>query len=279
MNGGNDEFTSPVFSRETLMRAIINPYGKRVIVNGVPAERPGLEESKTSKAESIKGAIFVISFIGAIIAMAVFAQTEPMLCVATLGAVILVIGLANLFQNGVSLEEIMNLVFPLIGAVLVAIPAVNVYHKSHPDSFYFSKSEIIDVVCIGFMMIGAGLLFIPPVVRSQKMKTCTQVISAMCIYRNTHQATSKRANGRTRRYDLYAPWWQYEVNGMIYVTRENTFTDEDVPQIGDIREIRFSPDEPAEIYRPLLVKKFVPAFIGAMFVVIPALTMVVMHKR
>ena len=43
MNGVDEEFTSPVFSMETLMRSIANPYGKKVIVNGVPAYKTGLE--------------------------------------------------------------------------------------------------------------------------------------------------------------------------------------------------------------------------------------------
>lgn len=277
MNDRNEEFTSPVFNMETLMRAIVNPYGKKVIVNGVPIERLGLEESKEKKSNSIIGVIFVISFIGAIIAMVVFAQTEPMLCVAAFGAVLLVIGLVNLFQSGLSLDNIASLALPLLGAVLVAIPATNVYHRSHPDSFYFTRDMVFDVICIGFALLGAGVLVIPPVIHSRKIKKCTQMITAMCIYRNTHYSKGKDARGRTETVDLYAPWWQYEVNGMIYVTREDAYTREDVPGVGDVREIRFSPDEPSEIYRPLNVKTIAPLMVGSMFIVMAVLAMVVIH--
>ncbi len=280
MNGVDEEFTSPVFSMETLMRSIANPYGKKVIVNGVPADKTGLEENKDSKEEKtngIFGAIFIISFIGAIIAMVVFSQTEPLLCLATFGALLFVIGLAILFQHGLSLDNMPSLALPLLGAVLTAIPAINVYHRSHPDSFYFTMDMIIDVICIGFALVGVGLIVIPPLIRSRKMRKCSQIISAMCVYRTTRSAQSKEANGRTRHYDLYAPWWQYEVNDVIYVTCEDTYTNEKVPDIGEIQEIRISPDEPSEIYRPLIVSRLVPLFIGVMFVVISSFTLFVLH--
>jgi hypothetical protein len=285
MNDGNDEFSSAVYDMGTLMRAIVNPYGKRVIVNGVPAERLGLEESKATKADSIKGAIVVILFIGAIIAMAVFAQTEPILCMGTFGAVILIFGLINLFQSGGSLEDIFNLVFPLIGAVLVVISVVNVYHKSHPDSFYFTQERMIEVACIGFGIVGLGMLVIPPVVHSRKMRECTQVITAMCIYRNYHYSkSSHKRGGRTvgRRGSgisrLYKPWWQYEVNGTIYVSSEGVFTNVDVPDIGDLREIRFSPEKPSKIYRPLMGTRVGSVFLGVMCIGMALLALVVMHR-
>ena len=101
----NDEFTSPVFNMETLRRAIINPYGKRVIINGSPEGIPAQNSTRNDKANGVKAALFIIAFIGAIIAMAVFSQTEPILCIATFGAVVLFIGTVNLFQSGFSLEN------------------------------------------------------------------------------------------------------------------------------------------------------------------------------
>ena len=291
MNSGNDEFTSPVFDMGTLMRAIVNPYGKRLIVDGVPAERLGLEgklgleESKTSKADSIKVAIFVIAFIGVLIAMPIFAQTEPLLCMTTFGALLLFVGLVGLFQDGVSLERIMNLVIPLIGAVLVVISVVNGYHKSHPGSFYFTQERMIEVACVGFGIVGLGMLVIPPVVHSRKMRECTQVITAMCIYRNYHYSkSSHKRGGRTvgRRGSgisrLYNPWWQYEVNGTIYVSSEGVFTNVDVPDIGNLREIRFSPEKPSKIYRPLMGTRVGSVFLGVMCIGMAVLALVVMHR-
>ena len=257
MNSGNDEFTSPVFDMGTLMRAIVNPYGKRLIVDGVPAERLGLEGklgldgSKASKADSIKATIFVIAFIGVMIAMPIFAQTEPLLCMTTFGALLLFVGLVGLFQDGVSLESIMNLVIPLIGAVLVVISVVNVYHKSHPGSFYFTQDRMIKIACVGFELVGAGILVITPVLHFRKMRECSQVITARCIYRNYHNSHSRNANGRTETHRNYDLWWQYEVNGMIYVTSENSSSNKNVPIVGDLREIRFSPKKPWKIYRPI----------------------------
>ncbi|MCR5542448.1 MAG: hypothetical protein K6F71_16710 [Ruminococcus sp.] len=279
MNSGNDEFTSPVFDMGTLMRAIVNPYGKRLIVDGVPAERLGLEGklgldgSKASKADSIKATIFVIAFIGVMIAMPIFAQTEPLLCMTTFGAVILIFGLINLFQNGVSLESIFNLVIPLIGAVLVVISVMNVYHKSHSDSFYFTQTMMAKIACVGFEIVGAGMMVISPVLHFRKMNECTQIITAKCIYRNYN----KNANGRTAAHHHYELWWQYEVNGMIYVTSENTSTNKDVPIVGDLREIRFSPEKPWKIYRPIKSEWVDPIVEGAVIVGFIMVIMALLH--
>ena len=79
-----------------------------------------------------------------------------------------------------------------------------------------------------------------------------------------------------RTYSLYSPVWQYEVDGVVYVTRESDYTDEDVPQIGETRQIRYDPNDISYIYRPLFVKRLVPAIIGTLMIAMCIITLVVM---
>ena len=271
-----NDLTSPVFDINVLRSAVINPDGKRVIINGTPDDLSA-KNSASDKGSGVKAALIIIAFIAAIIAMAVFSQTEPMLCLAVFGALVLFVGVINLFQNGISLEAAPALIPVIVGLLCTGIPAMNVYHRSHPDSFYFTQSMVIDIILVCFIVVGAALIVIPPVVRSRSLKKCPLTVNAVCIYRNTRDAVSHSGN-RTRHYNLYAPAWQYEVNGVIYVTRENAFTAEDVPNIGDMRQIRFNPDAPSEIYRPLNVKTASPLIIGICFAGIAAAVLFVLHR-
>ena len=275
MNDLDRQFTSPVFSFEAMTSAIVNPYGKPVRINGMPEGEAGNNSKPITKADEVKGVIFVIVFILAIIGAVVLAQIEPVLCVADIGAVFLVIGLINLTQNKPSLENLPFVFVPIIGALMTFIPIMNVYSRTHPNAVSFSQQEVIKLILILAEIVGALLIIVPLVVRAKKSTKCTASTNAMCIYRNTHDAKSKNGLGRTRHYNLYAITWQYEINNIIYVTRDNSYTNEDVPHIGEMREIYYSPSDPSEIYRPLMTKKIVPLIIGIMFMVIATVALYV----
>lgn len=276
MSDLHDEFTSPVFSLDTLRRAIENPNGQQVIINGVPDYTEAAPKSTGNNSPNpAKAVLFIFYFIAAIIAAVVFAQIEPILFIACIGSIFLFVGIAALFQQKLSIENLPLLIPTFAGLLMVGIPIVMLYHRSHPESFTFTQDSIITLILICFLIIGISMLVFPPILHKQKMSRCSQIIRAKCIYRNTRPASSRRANGRIIRYNLYAPTWQYELNGIIYVTCENLFSDFDTPGIGDFRDIRYNPNSPAEIYRPDAKKLLVSAIIGVMFTVISIVTLIV----
>ena len=271
MNDSDQQFTSPVFSYQTLQQAVVNPYGKPVKINGMPEKDLSEPSKPPSKADSFKAGVFIAVFILALIAAPVLAQTEPSLCIADVGGIFLVIGLINLFQDKFGLRRLPFMLVPIAGALMVGIPVINYYHKTHPESIAVTQSTVIKIAAAGFVVIGVLLPVFTILSRALSLGKCTQKINAMCIYRNTRPAVSKRANNRTRRYDLYSITWQYEVNNIIYVTREPDYTDEDVPDIGECREINFCPDDPSVIYRDLKQKVQAALITGAASTVLGAI--------
>ena len=142
--------------------------------------------------------------------------------------------------------------------------------------FTIDNFTVIKLILVCMVILGLFLLIVPFVNHSKKMTNCTKSIDAMCIYRNYRIERSKKPNGMTYTYNVYAPTWQYEIDGVLYVTREDTFTAEDVPEIGETKQILYNPNDYSEIYRPLVVKRLAPAVIGAMMIVMGIVTLVVM---
>ena len=199
--------------------------------------------------------------------MVVFSQTERLLCFPCFGILLLVIGISAVRQTKLCLDNAPVLIFPTVGFLLTAIPLVMYYQKKHPGALPFINitTDTVINLCIFLIGVGGVLVTVLPILNhSLKMKRCSQVIDAQCIYRTFRTESSQKAGGRHRHYNIYSPTWQYEVNGRIYVTTENTYTSNNVPKIGDHQEIRYDPAEPDYIYRPLTVKKAAPLIIGTM---------------
>lgn len=187
--------------------------------------------------------VFIVCFIGAII----FSKTEPRAMVICIGAIFFIVGIAALFSVKLSLENSFILVFPLVGALMIIIPALMIY-ADNSDNLDPEAVERLAVNCAicGFTLVGIGLIVIPPLIHNKKMKIFTVSIEACCIDLDFRYSKSKHG-GRTK---LYAPVWEYDYNGNMYTYKENTYTNVNVPQIREVRQLLLNPDEPSELYRP-----------------------------
>ncbi|WP_294486492.1 hypothetical protein [uncultured Ruminococcus sp.] len=275
-----DELTSPVLNMDVLRSVIENPYGKQVIINGTPddvREKPASD----SKGGGAAAFLLIFMFIGGIIGAAVFSQINPPLCISCIGAIFLVIGLVTAVQS----KSGPVFLVALVGLLMTALPIVYVYGKSHPDSFQLTTTMIIRLILVLMTLVGLGLMIFPHVSHSKAMSRCSQTVNAKCIYRtfhtkssNTHSNMMNSSGGRAHSIRVYSPVWQYEVGGVIFVTSENVYTNFDVPEIGEIREIRFDPRMPSYIYRPMGGTRLIPTIIGLMFVVLSVITLFVMKN-
>lgn len=275
-----DRFTSPVFVMEDVKAAMIDPEGKKVVINGASEDDHSTDKSSelTEAQVNRRVALFVILFLGGIIAAIVFAETEPLYCISTVGAMFLIIGSLAVFTNKITLDSLPMLIVPFVGLCMTGIPILMVYQRNHPDSLGFTidRTVVIKFILVCMGVLGIFMLVIPFVAHSNKISRCTRVTDAVCIYRTFRIKRSEKANGMNRTYALYSPVWQYEVDGVVYVTRESDYTGEDVPQIGETRQIRYDPNDISYIYRPLFVKRLVPAIIGALMIVMCIFTLAVM---
>ena len=280
LQSDRDRFTSPVFVLEDMKAAIQNPEGKKVVINGASTDDDtGSKEKELTEAQvNARVLLFIICFVGAILAAVVFSQTEPLLCLSTVGAIFLILGSMAVFQTKITLDNLPVLLVPFVGLLMTGIPTLMVYQKKHPGAMGFTvdRNMVIKLILVCMVVLGVLFMILPFVNHSKKMARCTEVTDAMCIYRTYHTTEGKKANGRTRRYNLYSPTWQFEKDGVLYVTTERGFTDEDVPQIGEVKKIRYNPNDLGEVYRPLLVKRVAPVSIGCIMTVISILSLYVM---
>ena len=276
----NDELTSPVLKMDVLRSVIENPYGRQVVINGTP---DGVQDKTTSDSKGGGAAAFLVifMFIGGIIGAAVFSQINPPLCISCIGAIFLVIGLITAVQS----KSGPVFLVALIGLLMTVLPIVYVYGETHPEGFQLTTTMIIKLILVLMIPVGLGLMIFPHISHSKEMSRCSQVVNAKCIYRtfhtkstNTHSTMRNTVGGRAHRITVYSPVWQYEVGGVIFVTCENIYTNFDVPEIGEIREIRFDPRMPSHIYRPMGGTRLIPTIIGLMFVVLSVITLFVMNN-
>lgn len=266
-----------VFSFEDMKNSINNPLDLPVILNGMEMSEPEQPQQATA-GQSFKAFLIIAVFIGAIISAAIFSQTEPMLCIASVGSVFLVIGLISLFQNGLSLDDLPLLIMPTVGLLMTGIPIIMVYHRTHPDSFNITNENVYDIILACLAVVGFVMTVAPHISHRSKMSKCSETIQAKCIYYDTKNATSRGAYGRIRHYHLYSPTWQYEINGTLYVTKEPAYTDYEVPHIGDMREIRYDPTAPQDIYRPTGRNILIVNIIGIMCLLMGLGTLYLRHK-
>ena len=276
---GEDRRTSPVFSMEVLRASVENSYGRRVVINGVPEDELDKRKAADDRANGVKGALFVITFIAGIIAAVVFSQLEPLLCISSVGAIFLVIGVIAVAQSKLSLDNAPLLIVPTVGLLMTALPIVMLYGRDHPDGFQLTFDHVMNIILAGFVLVGVCMMVLPPLVHSGKMARCSQETDAKCIYRTFRIKKSSKANGRTSMHNIYAPVWQYEVGGVIYVTCENVYSGFDVPKIGEYKRIRFDPAAPENIYRPLGGTRVVTTVLGLMFTALGILTFVVLRHK
>ena len=256
------------FSYQDMVDSIENPQGKQTIINGATEEeRKKAEAEREDPHAGLKAFLIIAFFIGAIISMAVFAQIDKVLCIATLGLVFFVIGTIAVMKVGISLDSLPILIMPVGGALMIAIPAMIVYNRETGGGVSISQWDIIRLIVICFAVIGLLMLTVPLTRHCAKMSRCSQTIMAKCIYEDIHFGSHKDGMGRTHHYNIYCPTWQYELGDFIFVTREGVFG-RNAPAIGDICEIRYDPNDPSYIYRPNIKQEISEMIAGAIFLTI-----------
>ena len=279
MENNLESRTSMVLNNEVLKEIIENASGAPVFINGVPSQQAfSSDPAPAKKGSGIASVLFILYFIGTIIAAVVFSQTEPALCIAAVGSLFLVIGVVSLFQNGLSVENFMALVFPVIGLLMTVIPILYVYGKSHPEAIQIDRNACIRITLMGTALLGFVIAVMTPLSSLVARNRCSQPVTAKCIFRLFRFARSKRSVGAGRTYRLFNPVWQYEVDGAVYITSEGVYSGENVPEIFDEQTIFYQPGKPYNIVRPLKVAIFVPVIVGVAFVVFSVLALVLMNK-
>lgn len=100
-------------------------------------------------------------------------------------------------------------------------------------------------ICLLFFMIGVLMIVLPIVRKRALLKVCTEVVSATCIYLDEQESTDSDGDSTT----LYAPTWEFRSGEKVYRISETSYSNMDVPKVGQIYELLVNPVNPNQIYR------------------------------
>ena len=220
---------------------------------------------------TLKTIFVVIVFVGGFIGAMVFHKTEPRATIMCIGAIFFFIGLFVLFSQKLSLNNIPILIFPIVGLLMIIIPAL-MFIAEDSDELESEFVERLAINCfIGvFVLVGISLIVFPPVIHNLKMKVFTVSIEAVCIHLDRHISRTRKG----RRTITYAPTWEYDYNGNLYTYKESTYTNLSVPKVGAVYPLLINPDKPEELYRPIKSVRMLLLFMGTMFTAMGILALV-----
>lgn len=120
-----------------------------------------------------------------------------------------------------------------------------------PFSIIFTIFMIIGIIATGLVLFS---LFNKYTKTQQFEETEGEVVD---IQEDTfkHSSTNHRGVSHTTTSILYAPVYEYEVDGKTYTCASNTYTN-NYPVIGDTHTIHYNPENPEESYESLILNYY-----------------------
>lgn len=188
-------------------------------------------------------AVFAL-FLAIVGAMWYTSKTNPLLCVAIFGAVFFSVGMIAVVKTKITWDTYPVLIFPAVGFLVLVVSVTEVLYKKNTGETIFTTDNITILVTGFFFIIGLLMIVLPILKRRYLQRVCTEPIMARCVYLDSRRETT---NGRTK--ILYAPKWEYSVDGAVYQHQENTYTNIKVPVVGEECELLMNPENPEQVYR------------------------------
>lgn len=216
---------------------------------------------KHSVGSIIAGILFLIIFIGGMIGMYVGSKTDLRICLMSLGAILLSVGIVTAV-NGIKIKGAKKItpltiaaIFILIGAGLIIYPLLNIF------TGFVIGNEIIVYSALGmFVLIGLLLIIIPIAKNLYLKKVCTVVVEAKCT-----ELASSGFYDYDGRCSPYIPVWEYTFDGVTYHEKEPTARNFALPSEGDYCELHINPDNPKEFYQETSPVKVLYLVLGLVF--------------
>ena len=229
-----------------------------------------MEPNKHSIGSIIAGILFLIIFIGGMIGMYVGSKADLRICLMSLGAILLSVGIVAAV-NGIKIKGAKKItpltiaaIFILIGAGLIIYPLLNIF------TGFVIGNEIIVYSALGmFVLIGLLLIIIPIAKNLYLKKVCTVVVEAKCT-----ELASSGFYYYDGRCSPYIPVWEYTFDGDTYHEKEPTARNIALPSEGDYCELHVNPDVPTEFYQEASPVNLFFLILGACFAALGILAIV-----
>lgn len=223
------------------------------------------EEKRPNIKGTILGTIFVIWFIGSIVAMFYFGKVQSngyYVCMI-FGQYFLVFGLIALFC-----KQLIGLPFFLVGLACIFIPFLMLNPNLLPVELNWN-GVIILLLIAAFVIAGLCLIIIPLYSKNKRLKTCSVTVPATIVEYNTTYDEGT---------ELYSPIYEYYFNGQKYKSSKNIFSNVGNKRKGSIINIKIDPNNPS-VFEDNHMSIIIPIILGIFFLImsLPIFIMILMN--
>ncbi len=199
-----------------------------------------VEKDYTAK-DYIIGTVFLIWFIGSIIALFVTVKTSPWLALSVFGQYFLVFGLIYLvsgIKNGNFAPIFLTFLFVGILAVLFGVV---MYFGS--ETAQQKMYQYIPYAGISIFLFTGILCLLNFFVRKGREEKCTELVRATCIDMKRRRRDSYEGNIRHRHYH-YCPVFGFNYNGKSYEVCTNFYSSGVTAELGEQYNLYINPEHP-----------------------------------
>ncbi len=189
----------------------------------------------------ISGALFLIWFVGSIVALILTAKATPWLAISVFGQYFLVFGLIALIstlKEGKFTPIFLILIFVGLLAVLFGI-AMQFGDEAAQATF----KQLIPYAGISIFFVMGLLFIINYFVRSNQNKNCIEIVRATCV--DMKKRKNSTSNGMSYTiYNTYCPVFSFTYNGKSYEVNNNIYTQVPDVELGEEKELYINPKHP-----------------------------------
>ena len=189
----------------------------------------------------ISGALFLIWFVGSIVALILTAKATPWLAISVFGQYFLVFGLIAMFsmiKEGKFTPIFLILIFVGLLAVLFGIVM-----QFGDEAAQASFKQLIPYAGISIFFVMGLLFIINYFVRSNQDKNCIEIVRATCV--DMKKRKNSTSNGMSYTiYNTYCPVFSFTYNGKSYEVNNNIYTQVPDVELGEEKELYINPKHP-----------------------------------
>ena len=216
--------------------------------------------------EKILGKLFLVWFIGSIIALVVLSEINVYYTGMVFGQIFLVFGLV--IPKGEAKDWLISIPFILVGLACLIIP----FFILHPELLNREidwDRVIVTLVLSAFVIAGLAVVIIPVLKYKRLKKVCTVSVTAKIV-----EYLSRYSDGKK----LYCPIYEFDFDGKKYNVSKNVYTNIGVSPVGTLIDMKINPNDPNEFLNKE-PSSIVLLIIGIMFLFIsvPALIFVIVN--
>ena len=200
-----------------------------------------MQKNEHSAWYYISGGLFLIWFVGSIVALVLTAKTTPWLAVSVFGQYFLVFGLIALIstmKEGKFTPIFLILVFVGLLALLFGIVM-----QFGDEAAQATFKQLIPYAGISIFFVIGILLIINHFVRSNRNKNCIEIVRATCVDMKKRKNSTSNGMSYTM-YNTYCPVFGFSYNGKSYEVNNNIYTQVPDVELGDEIELYINPKHP-----------------------------------